>query len=74
MSDTPAMIKMFIPTGGVTSPISHTTTMITPNQIGSKPTARITGKMMGSVRARDDRISINMPMMMKIMIIKARRR
>ena len=40
----------FIPTGGWIRPSSTVITMITPNQIGSKPRCVITGKMMGMVR------------------------
>ena len=38
------MTKMFMPTGGVIRPSSTVITMMMPNQIGSKPSAMITGK------------------------------
>ena len=40
----------FMPTGGWIRPSSTVMTMITPNQIGSKPSAVTTGKMIGTVR------------------------
>ena len=44
------MTKTFMPTGGWISPSSTVMTMMTPNQIGSKPSAMITGKIIGTVR------------------------
>ena len=42
----------FMPTGGWISPSSTVITMMTPNQIGSKPSSWMTGKMIGT--AEDD--------------------
>ena len=48
--ETPLMTKTLRPTGGVMNPISNTTTIITPYQMGLKPRALITGNIMGVVR------------------------
>ena len=42
------MTKRFRPTGGVMKPISSQTTMMMPNQTGSKPRPVMRGKRMGS--------------------------
>src|SRR5882762_6520710 len=44
------MTKTFMPTGGWMRPSSTVITMMTPNQIGSKPSCITTGKMIGTVR------------------------
>jgi len=44
------MTKTFMPTGGWIRPSSTVMTMMTPNQIGSKPSAVTSGKMIGTVR------------------------
>src|SRR5689334_10263223 len=44
------MTKTFMPTGGWINPSSTVITMMTPNQIGSKPSCVTTGKMIGTVR------------------------
>jgi hypothetical protein len=43
------MTNRLKPIGGVTSPISTTSTMKTPNQMGSKPAAITSGKVIGIV-------------------------
>ena len=44
------MTKTFMPTGGVMRPSSTVMTIMTPNQIGSKPSCVTTGKTMGTSR------------------------
>src|SRR5580693_7793434 len=51
----------FMPTGGWISPSSTVITIMTPNQIGSKPSAVITGKMIGTVRMIIAMASIRQP-------------
>src|SRR5688572_22005483 len=51
----------FMPTGGLIRPISTTTTMSTPNQIGSRPMATISGKKIGTVSRIIDSSSIAVP-------------
>ena len=46
----PESTKASIPTGGVTSPISMSITIITPNHIGSQPIAWTSGYITGMVR------------------------
>src|ERR1700730_4003219 len=53
--------KTTIPTGGWMSPSSTVITMMTPNQIGSKPSSLITGKMIGTVRITMASASIRHP-------------
>ena len=45
----PLITNTLTPTGGVMTPISPTSTMITPNQIGSNPSYITTGKKIGIV-------------------------
>jgi hypothetical protein len=52
---------MFMPTGGLMSPISTTQTMIIPNHTGSKPSWTITGKNTGMVRRIIDSSSMAVP-------------
>src|SRR5207253_4524079 len=61
----------FMPTGGWISPSSTVITMITPNQIGSKPSAVTTGKMIGTVRMIIARASIRQPSTRYISMISA---
>ena len=58
---TPWMTKRFMPTGGVISPISATVTSRMPNQIGSKSSARITGKTNGTVSRIMESASMKQP-------------
>ncbi|MNN90471.1 hypothetical protein D3C81_2084240 [compost metagenome] len=44
------MTNRFMPTGGVIRPSSTATTMMMPNQIGSKPKCTITGNTIGTSR------------------------
>src|SRR5699024_8686725 len=44
--------KTFIPTGGVTNPISAALVTIIPNQIGLNPNAMIIGKVKGNVNIK----------------------
>src|SRR6185369_13564300 len=53
--------NMFMPTGGLMSPISTTHTMMIPNQIGSKPRCTITGKKTGIVSRIIDSSSMAVP-------------
>src|SRR6266481_2407367 len=53
--------KTFIPTGGWMRPSSTVITMMTPNQIGPKPSSLITGKMIGTVRITMASASIRHP-------------
>ena len=53
--------NMFMPTGGLMSPISTTHTMMMPNQIGSKPRCTITGKNTGIVSRIIDSSSMAVP-------------
>src|SRR5262245_35259310 len=53
--------KRFMPTGGLIRPISTTTTIRTPNQIGSRPRWTITGKNTGTVSRIIDSSSIAVP-------------
>ena len=66
------MTKMFMPTGGWIRPSSTVITMMTPNQIGSKPSALITGKMIGTVRMIMASASIRQPSTRYISMISAR--
>src|SRR5216117_3130535 len=50
--------NMFIPTGGLISPISTTHTMMMPNQTGSNPRCTMTGKKTGMVRSTIDSSSM----------------
>ena len=61
---TPERKKTSIPTGGVTNPISINIISITPNQIGSNPSASMAGYMMGIVSMTQDMMSRNIPRMM----------
>ena len=61
----------FMPTGGWISPSSTVITMMTPNQIGSKPSAVITGKMIGTVRMIIAMASIRQPSTRYISMISA---
>jgi hypothetical protein len=58
---TPATVKMLSPMGGVISPASIIRTAITPNHIGLKPRARITGKITGMVNTIIDMASKKHP-------------
>src|ERR1700754_952057 len=51
----------FMPTGGWINPSSTVITMITPNQIGSKPSAVTTGNTIGTVRITIAIASIRQP-------------
>ena len=53
--------KRFIPTGGLMRPISTTTTIRMPNQIGSTPRLTTSGKKIGTVRRIIDSSSIAVP-------------
>src|SRR5439155_7868272 len=53
--------NMFMPTGGLMSPISTTQTMMMPNQMGSKPRCTTTGKNTGIVSRIIDSSSIAVP-------------
>src|SRR5712672_352059 len=64
--------KTFIPTGGWMRPSSTVITMITPNQIGSKPRWVITGKMIGTVRMIMAIASIRQPSTRYITMMRAR--
>src|SRR5581483_2458882 len=61
----------FMPTGGWISPSSTVMTMITPNQIGSKPRWAMTGKMMGIVRMIMAMASIRQPSTRYMIMISA---
>src|SRR5215831_15164616 len=65
------MTKTFIPTGGWIKPSSTVITMMTPNQIGSKPSAVTTGKMIGTVRMIIAIASIRQPSRRYISMISA---
>src|SRR6202030_3706648 len=65
------MTKTFMPTGGGMSPSTTVMTMITPNQIGSKPSCMITGKMIGMVRMIMASESMRQPSTMYISMISA---
>src|SRR5258708_36294659 len=65
------MTKTFIPTGGWMSPSSTVITMMTPNQIGSKPSVLMTGKMIGTVRMIIAIASIRQPSTRYINMISA---
>src|SRR5215470_10239107 len=53
--------NMFMPTGGLMSPISTTQTMMMPNHTGSKPRCTTTGKNTGIVSRIIDSSSIAVP-------------
>jgi len=57
----PLITYTFIPTGGVIIAISVISTMMMPNQIGSKWSATTTGKKMGIVKSIMDIASIKHP-------------
>src|SRR6516165_7265452 len=61
----------FMPTGGWIRPSSTVITMMTPNQIGSKPRWVTTGKMIGTVRMIIAIASIRHPSTMYMSIITA---
>ena len=61
----------FIPTGGWISPSSTVITMMTPNQIGSKPRCVMTGKIIGMVRMIMAMASIRQPSTRYINMISA---
>src|SRR5262249_45323322 len=65
------MTNTIIPTGGWISPSSTVITMMTPNQIGSKPSSLITGKMIGTVRITMASASIRHPSTTYITMISA---
>ena len=65
------MTKTFMPTGGWMSPSSTVITMMTPNQIGSKPSSVITGKMIGIVRMIMASASMRQPSTRYISMISA---
>ena len=52
---------MFMPTGGLMSPISTTQTMMMPNHTGSRPRCTITGKNTGMVSSTMDSSSMAVP-------------
>ena len=60
---TPFMTYTLIPTGGVITPISDTRVMMIPNQMGSKPSFKATGKKMGTVSSMSPKESIKHPPM-----------
>ena len=66
------MTKMFMPTGGWIRPSSTVITMMTPNQIGSKPSAMMTGNTIGTVRMIMASASIRQPSTRYISMISAR--
>src|SRR5580765_2144494 len=66
------MTKTFMPTGGWIRPSSTVITIMTPNQIGSKPRCMITGKMIGTVRMIMAMASIRQPSTRYITMIRAR--
>ncbi len=66
---TPLMMNTLIPTGGVITPMSVTKTIMTPNQIGSKPNLVTRGKRMGTVNIIKASESIKHPAIMYITII-----
>ena len=61
----------FIPTGGWINPSSTVITMMTPNQIGSKPRCVMTGKIIGMVRMIMAMASIRQPSTRYINMISA---
>ena len=63
--------KTFMPTGGWIRPSSTVMTMMTPNQIGSKPSWVTTGKMIGTVRMIIAMASIRQPSTRYITMISA---
>src|SRR3954447_21965052 len=65
------MTNTFIPTGGGGRTSSTVMTIITPNQIGSKPRWEITGKMIGTVRMIIAIASIRQPSTRYITMISA---
>ena len=67
------MTNTFIPTGGWISPSSTVMTMMTPNQIGSKPSAVTAGKMIGTVRITIAIASIRQPSTRYISMISDQR-
>src|SRR5882762_8326818 len=54
-------MKQLRPTGGVIIPTSAVTILMTPNQIGSKPSVLISGSTIGTVRTRIAIWSMNEP-------------
>ncbi len=58
---TPATTKQFSPIGGVISQISTIFTTMMPNQIGSNPSAMISGCTSGKVSSSMPMASMNMP-------------
>src|SRR6476619_4028996 len=65
------MTKTFMPTGGWIKPSSTVITMITPNQLGSKPRCEITGKMIGTVKMIMAIASIRQPSTRYITMMRA---
>ncbi len=63
---TPFKTNKFKPYGGVTNPISASTTYTTPNQTGSKPNAATSGITKGRVSSSMAKESKNIPRMMYI--------
>src|SRR2546422_2349148 len=63
--------NMFIPTGGLISPISTTHTMMIPNQTGANPRGTTTGKNTGMVSSTNDSSSIALPTTTEIAQIAA---
>ena len=53
--------KIFIPNGGEIMPICITRIVITPHQIGSNPSAVITGNTIGTVRSTAANVSKKKP-------------